>query len=760
VAAPPSSTYRLQLTANFDLEQAASVCRYLQTLGVGAVYLSPVLQSTAGSEHGYDVTDHDRIDVARGGAPGWRSLIAAAKAHDLGVVVDIVPNHMGVADTAANKQWWDVLRLGVDSRFSQWFDIEWSSGRVKLPVLGDGVDLEHDLTVDGRELRYAEHRFPIAPGTEPRPGESAAAVHDRQHYELVNFRRADTEQNYRRFFAVTTLAGLRVEDEQVALVTHREILRWVSDDEISGLRVDHPDGLADPGAYLDWLRDQAPDTWITVEKILEPGEVLPTGWPVAGTTGYDGLTEVNAVFVDPAGEPAATQNYQQATGDTRSSADHVRVGKRFIASTILRAEINRIARLVPEIADSPTAFVELAAAFPTYRSYQPGGGEWLIETIAMVTAEHPELESALAALLPRLTDPHDELCVRFQQLTGAVMAKGVEDTAYYRYTRFVALNEVGGDPGQFGSTVEEFHAAQTTRQARAPHSMTTLSTHDTKRGEDVRARLAVLAELAAEWAAVERRLMMAAPLPNPRFAHLLWQTFAGAGFIDRDRMHGYAEKAMREAREETGWIDHNVTYEAAVHAAVDAAYDDPRLRDPLEGLLSAIEAPARSNSLAQKLVQLTQPGVPDTYGGTELWEDSLVDPDNRRPFDFELRAALLADLDAAATPPPIDNSGAAKLWLVSRVLRVRRARPEWFATYRPLLANGPAADHALAFDRGGAITVAARLPVGLERRGGFGDTVLDLDGDYTDTLTGTHHSGRTRLTDLTRTYPVALLAPA
>jgi (1->4)-alpha-D-glucan 1-alpha-D-glucosylmutase len=360
----------------------------------------------------------------------------------------------------------------------------------------------------------------------------------------------------------------------------------------------------------------------------------------------------------------------------------------------------------------------------------------------------------------RLADPGDELCVRFQQTSGAVMAKGVEDTTYYRYTRFVGLNEVGGDPGQFGWTLERFHTALRDRQLRTPAGMTTLSTHDTKRGEDVRARLAVLAEQPEEWATTVRGLMSSAPLPNPRFAYLLWQTLLGAGFIDRERMHGYISKAMREAREETDWIDADPGYERLVHGAVDAAYDDPRLRNPIETLYAAMTAAARSNSLAQKLVQLTMPGVPDTYQGSELWEDNLVDPDNRRAVDFAARASTLDELDALGTPPEIEDFGRAKLWLTSRTLRLRRARPDLFVGYTAISADGPAADHVLAFDRGGAVTVATRLPVGLDRRGGFADTTIALDADYVDELTGAAYAGTVGVRTLLSRYPVALLVRA
>jgi (1->4)-alpha-D-glucan 1-alpha-D-glucosylmutase len=753
----PTSTYRLQVRPSFDLYAAADACDYLATLGVGIAYLSPLLPSTRGSEHGYDVVAFDTVDPQRGGIDGWTRFLAAARSRAIGVLVDIVPNHTGVADAAQNKAWWDVLKFGRDSRYARWFDIDWSRGRLLLPVLGDDFS-DDQLTVVGDELRYFEHRYPIAPGTGPQPGDTAADVHARQHYELANYRRADTEQNYRRFFAVSTLAGLRVEDEAVFAATHEQIARWLREDGITGLRVDHPDGLAHPLRYFARLRELAGRPfWLLVEKILEPGEQLPESWPVDGTTGYDALAEVGGVFIDPAAEPAFDALYRELTGDERSSEDHVQAGKRAAVQTILQAEVSRLARLAPMVDRAAEALAELLVAFPVYRSYLPDGAEYLATAIERGRAARPDLADSIDALTPRLADPADELCTRFEQTSGAVMAKGVEDTAYYRYTRFVALNEVGGNPGRFGFDVDGFHAAQATRQARAPRGMTTLSTHDTKRGEDVRARLAVLTELPDEWAALARKLTADVPLSDAPFAYLLWQTFAGAGFIARERMHAYAEKAMREAATSTTWTNPNAEFESAVHAAVDAAYDRPDVHGALAAMIDQITPHGRTNSLSQKLVQLTIPGAPDVYQGTELWDDSLVDPDNRRPVDFEARRALLDDLDGFNEPPPIDAGGAAKLWVVSRTLRLRRDWPDLFAGYAPLFPSGPAADHALVFDRGGAITVATRLPVGLERAGGWRDTVIDVGGPATDVITGRRMPTVIPLAELLDTYPVALL---
>ena len=755
--AAPASSYRLQIRHAFDLYAAADVCDYLATLGVEAVYLSPLLPSARGSDHGYDVVAFDTVDPQRGGIDGWTRLLAAARSRNLDVVVDIVPNHTGVADPTQNKAWWDVLKLGRGSAYARWFDIDWARGRLLLPVLGDDFD-DSQLEVVGDELHYFEHHFPLAPGTEAAAGETAAEVHARQHYELVNYRRADTEQNYRRFFAVTSLAGLRVEDDAVFDATHTQIARWVRDDGIAGLRVDHPDGLADPLRYLTRLRQLAGnDAWLLVEKILESGEELPPNWPVDGTTGYDALTEVGGVFVDGSAEAAFDAVYRELTGDTRTSPEHVQAGKRDGVRTILQAEVSRLARLVPGVERASEALAELLVAFPIYRSYLPTGAGDLATAIERATAARPDLTDAIDALATRLTDPADELCSRFQQTSGAVMAKGVEDTAFYRYTRFVGSNEVGGDPAHFGLGLDDFHRAQWQRQQKAPRGMTTLSTHDTKRGEDVRARLAVLSELPSEWAELARHLMSAAPLPDAAFGYLLWQTFAGAGFIERDRMHAYAEKAMREAATSTTWTAPNDEFEKAVHAAADAAYDDASVHDPLAAFVERITPYGWTNSLGQKLVQLTMPGVPDVYQGTELWDDSLVDPDNRRAVDFEARRALLDKLDGSGDPPPIDASGAAKLWLVSRALRLRRDWPDLFAGYAPELAKGAAADHAIAYDRGGVLTVATRLPVGLERAGGWGDTSIDLGGEATDVMTGRRVPRETALAQLLDTYPVALL---
>jgi (1->4)-alpha-D-glucan 1-alpha-D-glucosylmutase len=751
---PPTATYRVQVRPEFPLKSTAELADYLADLGVSHLYTAPLLAATPGSEHGYDVVDHSRVNPEIGGEDGRRELSAALRAAGLGLVVDIVPNHAGVAVPAANPAWWDVLKRGRDSPFADWFDIDWSRGRLLIPVLADEPDALDKLTVSGDELHYFDKRYPIAEGT---GGGTPQEVHDRQHYELVNWTRGDAELNYRRFFAIVDLAGLRVEDPEVFEATHAEILRWYREGSVQGIRVDHPDGLRDPGEYMRRLHDAARDAWLVVEKILEPEEDLPP-WPVAGTTGYDALAEICGVFVDPTTEAFFDTLDHHLTGGETSWQDLVHQTKCHVATTLLDAELARLSRLIPEVDAAPRALAELAACFPVYRSYLPFGSRHLARARAEAGRRRPALIPALDQLTGRLRNASDELAVRFQQYTGAVMAKGVEDTAFYRWTRFTARNEVGNDPSKFGVSPDEFHEAAAERQRRWPAGMTTLSTHDTKRSEDVRARLAVLSELPGDWTEVVRRWVRIAPLPDPSLAHLIWQAAVGAWPISRERLQAYALKAAREAGVATTWQHPNERFESALRAMVDRVYDDPALHREVADFAASITPPGWSNSLSQKLLQLTMPGVPDTYQGTELWDYSLVDPDNRRPVDFGVRRELLGRIDEG-WQPPIDHSGAAKLLVTSRTLRRRRRRPELFTEYRPVFADGMVADHVLAFDRGGVVAVATRLPVGLSRHGGWFDTTLSLDGhSWTEVFTNSSYGGsRLAVADVLHSYPVALL---
>ncbi|GGF39188.1 malto-oligosyltrehalose synthase [Subtercola lobariae] len=784
----PRSTYRLQITSAFTLTDAADAAAYIHDLGADWVYFSPLLEAEAGSDHGYDVIDHRRIDPARGGEAGLSAAVAAARAQGLGVLIDIVPNHVGVATPAVNPWWWDVLEHGQSSRYAAAFDIDWQfgSGKVRIPVLGD--DSLDDLTVVDNELHYFENRYPLAPGTFS-DGADAVTVHSRQHYELVNWHRADYDLNYRRFFAVNSLAGIRVEEPWVFDESHVEIARWFSEGLADGLRVDHPDGLRDPGAYLDRLGELTGHRYVLVEKILEGREQLPPEWATAGTTGYDALADFDRVLVDGAGETPLNQLDQALADGERvvptSFTELIHETKRGIADGILRSEVLRIVRDLkrsdavditgtaqpgsePYQTGLPTldattvadAVAELLTCFAVYRSYVPLGIEQVREAADLAETHRPDLSATIDAILPALSDPSNIAAKRFQQTSGMVMAKGVEDTAFYRYNRLTSLNEVGADPGEFAISVSEFHKRQVTRLRSYPNAMTTLSTHDTKRGEDTRARISVISELPEAWASTLSQLRTLAPLGDGQLENLLWQAIVGSWPASRERLHAYAEKAAREAGDSTGWLAVNEQFEARMHRLVDSAFDSPDVRRVLAGFLKLVEQPGWSNSLSLKLLQLTAPGSPDVYQGSELWETSLVDPDNRRPVDYEQRRSMLARLDAGDLPP-IDESGAAKLLVTSRALRLRRDKSGQFEGYRPLTAEGSAASHVVAFDRDEAITVATRLPVGLAARGGWGDTSLSTDyGRVRDVITGRSYDGsRILLAELLATYPVALLTP-
>ncbi len=823
----PSSTYRLQLSARTTFADAVELVPYLDALGVGALYASPLLESGTGSDHGYDVVDPTRVSTERGGEQGRAALVAALRERGLGLLLDIVPNHVGVDVARANLWWWDVLAHGRDSRYATYFDIDWAAGPILLPILGaenDRADEEKALgeltcSDDSTELRYYEHAFPVAPdtGTMGNPQQ----VHERQHYRLVSWKRGAAELTYRRFFDVSTLAALRLEDPAVFDATHREVLRWVAAGEVDGIRVDHPDGLSDPGGYLRMLRAAiGPDRWLLVEKILGVGEELPVSWPVDGTTGYEALREVCGVFVDPGGAGLLTQFAAEHIG-TKESAHHAEHrARREVADTILAAEVRRItavARAVPavaaalaryaEVVEPPVAeppvaeppvteppvaqsvvgesaaceplcaaVAELLCGFPVYRSYLPEGRDALDAAVSVARTHRPDLGPVVTAIAAAmLADPRGELAIRVQQTSGMVMAKGVEDTAFYRWNRFVALNEVGGDPARFGVSPAEFHACAATREAGLPATMTSLSTHDTKRSEDVRARLAVLTELPAEWTEVLRRWSRRYPLPDCSLDLLAWQCLVGAWPISVERLRGYLGKAAKEAKLVTSHVEPVAEVDEAIAAWPAQVLADADLVAEVSAFVDRIAGPGRSNSLGQKLLALAGPGVPDIYQGTELFEYSLVDPDNRRPVDWAQRRALLARLDEGGLPE-VDAGGAAKLLVTARVARLRRLRPELFTGYRAVPAQGPATEHVVAFARGTGSTpgpgrhaswlvaVATRLPVGLAARGGWADTVLPLPGaatDWHDAVTDTPVNGSApQLSRLLARYPVALLVRA
>ncbi|WP_460865870.1 malto-oligosyltrehalose synthase [Rhodococcus aerolatus] len=787
---PVLSTYRLQLhgpgedgVPAFTLADATALLDQLQDLGVSHVYCSPVLQASAGSQHGYDVVDPTAVSAELGGPEALAALGAAAHERGMGVVVDIVPNHVGVAVPAENGWWWDLLTHGADSPYARYFDVDLApdngcGGRIALPVLGSDDDVaELELRTGGpggeeTVLAYYEHEYPVAPGT----GEGTAQeVHDRQAYQLVSWRAGLV--GYRRFFTVSDLAALRQEDGAVFDAAHVEVARWAQEGLVDGIRVDHPDGLADPLDYLTRLRGVlGPDRWLVVEKILGADEELDAALPVAGTTGYDALREVGGVLVDPAGEAPLTAWCRARAGDGFDAAsleEAERELKRSVVLDGLRPELERLTRAVAAVAPGAgheelvAALAEVVAVNPLYRSDYPSLGAVLPAALARVAADRPDLETALGHVAAALA-AGDEAATRFQQVCGAATAKGVEDCLFYRANRLLTLQEVGGAPGRFGMSPAEAHLRAGRRATAWPAAMTTLSTHDTKRGEDVRARIGVLSQVAERWTAAVDGWEATAPTPDPATGFLLWQTVLGVWPADDSapdptvvaRLHAYAEKAVREAGTRTGWNDVDEDFETAVHTWIDAVCTGPVAAE-LGALVAELAPHGWSDSLAQKLLQLAGPGVPDVYQGTELWEDSLVDPDNRREVDHAHRRELLAGLDDWA--PQVDASGRAKLLVVRESLRLRRERPASFVggAYLPLLAEGRSARHVVAFARGAeaaepdVVAVATRLSVRLD---GWAGTTLALPaGTWTDRLTGTTHEGTVDLGDLLERLPVALL---
>lgn len=753
----PSSTYRLQITPAFTLVDAVDVLPYLRTLGVGAVYLSPVLTSTPGSPHGYDCTDPTTIDPQRGGEEGWRAFVDAARGLGLGIVVDIVPNHQGIAVPEANPAWWSFLREGWDSPYAAWFDVDRHAGPVTLPVLGSDDDVAA-ITIDdsGPEpvLRYVERRLPLAPGSWS-PGDDVTDILARQHYRLLGWRRANRDLTYRRFFAVNDLIGIRVEDPEVFAATHARILRWCAEGDIDGLRIDHPDGLRDPGAYLSKLREACGDVWLVTEKITCTGEALPP-WNHDGTVGYEALREVTHVL---APDDAARWDalWRSCSGIDASVAEVEAHAKAEVARMLFPAEEHRLARLAglsdADPDDVAAAFADIAAGFEIYRTYLPFGRDDLAGAVARATASVPARAGLHARLHALLAEPGTEIAARFQQLTGPVVAKGVEDTACYRHNRALSLNEVGGDPATLTGSLEAFHAAMTARHRDYPRAMTALSTHDTKRAEDVRAGMLALLEMPEVFEPFARHVEAMVGTLDPSFAFGLAQTLA-CGPTDRARVAAWIVKAMREAAVATSWLEPNLDAEAAVVAAATAILDgsDATGRALWEDLQHALMVPTLTNVLAQKAIALMIPGVPDVYQGTETLDDSLVDPDNRRPVDFAALSARLAD------PQPAHDIRGTKQRLVQTVLTLRRERPALFDGYAPLRATGPAAGHVVAFDRGGALLITQRSPVTLAAEGGWRDTVVALpEGTWIDALSGRDWSGMVRVADVLASLPVAVL---
>ena len=803
----PTSTYRLQVQPAFTFDQAAEQVKYLDALGVSHAYVSPVLQPAPGSTHGYDVVDHDRYNEEAGGAE-FNRLGRTLSLFGMGMVVDIVPNHMATPTPAwVNRPWWSLLREGQSSQFATWFDVDWEAeeGKVLVPVLGGplpAVVEAGELTV-GRDggsqgdewvVHYHEHEFPVREGTETLPLPELLAA---QHYLLADWHEGAARLNYRRFFDVDTLAAIRVQDPAVFDATHRLLLEAFEAGLVDGFRIDHPDGLHDPAGYLARLADATGDAWVVAEKILEGDEELPDYWRCAGTTGYDALQRVQHLFHDPDGEAGLTRVADAFLGGLQDLESMKTSAKTQVVEQVQAAEVNRLMRLVERVLpwdeqDSLRRSLEaLLVAMDRYRAYlgdgvPPGRSQEDVVTEAenRALADLPQRERLHVGVVAELARggrlqeaqadseaTQHEFVQRFQQTTGPVMAKGVEDTTYYRYARLVGLNEVGGDPGRVGIRPEAFHAFAGRQLEAWPLTMTTLSTHDTKRSEDVRARLAVLSELPdrwGRWVSTARELATAhrSPALDAPTEYFLWQTLVGTWPIAGDRLQAYATKAVREAKLHTSWADPDSAYEGAVARFLDGVLGDPALTAHLDEWVTLAAGSARANTLGQKAVQLTMPGVPDVYQGTELVDLSLVDPDNRRPVDYADRAARLERLNRGEAPRDLDDE---KLLVTSTALRLRRERPAWFtgsdATYAAVPTSTP---HAVAFARGDehgprAVTVVTRLAARLAARGGWAEDVVTLPpGEWQDAITGRvvvapDGGGGVRLARVLADLPVALL---
>lgn len=808
----PRATLRLQFHKDFTFADAARLVPYFAALGISHVYASPILTARPGSPHGYDVIDPTRVNPELGGEDGLRDLVAALRRAGLGLIVDIVPNHMAVG--AGNAWWWDVLQNGRTGRYAHFFDIDREPddpelyGKVLAPVLGYScyealaageITLAHD-TERGYVIKYFEHLFPVAradwtaieragpaaydPANAEEPSRLAALL-GRQHYRLAYWRVANDEINWRRFFDINDLVGLRVEHDDVFEATHAAILRLYAEGSIDGVRVDHVDGLAHPREYCRKLRARlaaldsqrpahAPQghAYIVVEKILGPSEHLRSEWECDGTSGYDFMDQVSAVLHDGGGEKPLAALWAKVSGRSPSFGTEAEAARREILDRSFTAQLNAAARAFHRVARAAgfdvsrpairRALIEILAHFPVYRLYTSAGGRWA-EDLAFLQrarngaaatcfpADRPVVDLLAHWLSGEAADADEELHARaltaFHQLSAPVAAKAVEDTAFYRYGAALSRIDVGFDPARFADAPSDFHANAQARRERFPSSMLATATHDHKRGEDVRARLAVLSEIPDEWAAaLERWLAQSAPLckliagtraPHAGDIALLFQTIVGAwppnlalddaaGLREfAERLAGWQQKALREAKLATDWSAPNESYESAARDFLMRLFaGEADVLHDMAGFARRIAPAGAANGLAQTLLKLTAPGVPDIYQGTDYWDFSLVDPDNRRPVDFAARSASL-DADALAALAATWPDGRIKQAVIARALAVRRAAPRLFAdgSYLPIEADGPLAPHMLAFartlDDEVAVTVVSRLTFGLRADGGL-----------------------------------------
>ena len=719
----PVATYRIQLTPTFGFDETIGLLDLLVSLGVSHLYLSPIAEAVPGSLHGYDVVDHTRVRAEFGGDAGLSALLEAAHEHGLGVVIDHVPNHMSVAEAHLNSRWWEMLRDGPASPGAAWFDVDWDAadGRVIVPKLGDplvDVIAAGGLSIGngdlGPELRYGPLRFPLAAGTENLLVVEAV---ERQHYRLQWWR--NPARNVRRFFTIDDLVAVRAEEAAVVEVIDTIPARLVDHPAFAGVRVDHVDGLAQPEAYLAGLRRRIGEhRWLLVEKILAPGETLPPSWPVDGTTGYEHIRVSEHTFLDPSAEEPLTRLWVDLTGDARSFAEIEDQARREVLAGGLRPDLDRLVRLVVDESDASMpldrvreAIIELTIGVHRYRTYLPDDAASMTELAdarRRALDARADLADTINAVVERIR-ARPSVAIRWEQLTSPVMAKGAEDRAFYRYLRVPLLCEVGGSPGAFAMSVDEFHRYQAGVQELTPITMLAGTTHDTKRSEGVRARSLALAEIADDWSAAVRRWIADHDDHGLDAATVLLalHTAVAAWPIDADRMREYLVKSAREADLHTSWADPDGDYEAAL-PALAGDLEDELLHEPADHGLGDIVArtlrTGQANSLALLLVRLTAPGVPDLYQGTVSFTHSLVDPDNRVEPDWDECRALVraaANLDGPSAWLG-DDAEAAKAVVITRTLALRRRRAAAFgsaAGYLPLVVTGPEADRLLVFAR-------------------------------------------------------------
>ncbi len=800
----PLSTYRLQLNRDFTFYDAAAIVPYLRRLGISHVYASPILEAQKGSTHGYDTTDYNRLSPELGGQEGFARLQTALRANGLGLLVDFVPNHMGIGKTQ-NRWWLDLLEFGPDSPFARFFDVDWNppawpelKGRLSVPMLGGTVaetlergdiQAKFDSSRGCFELSYFEDRFPVRPADyavligDDHPNAALAvlagkfrktkkraqvaslkrelaalatdtavaadlerhasacrngalqALLDRQVYRLESWQTAASRINYRRFFDINQLAGIAMERPDVFAQCHALTGELVKKNEVHGLRLDHVDGLYDPAGYFRDLkkflrRQTGRDVYVAIEKILGDGERLRHGWDVDGTTGYEQLNVINGVFVDPAGERGLSRAYEAFIARADDFDEIVHQAKQMVIAQLFGGELTALATRLYALQPVPkldhdqlrVALTEIAAAFPVYRTYVSARGlspedRRIIDGAAALARRrspkpaHAAIAFARQALKLAVTGKRGaavDFAARFQQFTAPIMAKSLEDTAFYRYPLLLSLNEVGGNPGRFGWDVKSFHRRMIDQRRDWPRNMIASATHDTKRGEDARARINVLSEIPEEWNECARRwseINRAGDAPSREDEYLIYQTLIGIWSEDEEgaslgeRLKAYVIKAVREAKRRTSWRQPNDDYEKACEGFVDRILRSPEFLDDFRNFHAPIARTGAMNSLAQTVLKLTCPGIPDIYQGTELHDLSLVDPDNRRPVDFaRLNDALRRSL---GQDPDGWRDESAKLAVVARLLALRRRFPLLFAegTYEQLAVRGPASKHVLAFAR-------------------------------------------------------------